>query len=73
MTTKPGNKTFLSTKNLTDDKLDIFSFKMINAKNTIVEFFFTKHTFFPQIPILINKENSPDIPLATIWNYSTKK
>ena len=76
VTIKPGDKTFLSTKNLTDDKLDtpyIGAFKMLNVKNTTVELFLPDTKIFPKFHASLIKKTPPDTPLTTTWNYSTKE
>ena len=73
---KPGDKTFLSTKNLTDDKLDtpyIRAFKIVNVKNTTVELFLPDTRIFPKFHVSLIKKAPPDTPLTTTWNYSTKE
>ena len=60
---KPKNKTFFSTKNLTDDRFDTFyikAFKMMNMKNTTVELFLFDTIFSPQIPRFVDKKNSTE-------------
>ena len=76
VTIKPGDKAFLFTKNLTNDKLDtpyIKAFKIIKVKNTTVELFLPDTRTFPKYYVSLIKKTLPDTPLATIWNYSTKK
>ena len=73
---KPGDKALLSTKNLTDDKLNtpyIGAFKMVNVKNTTVELFLPNTKNFPKFHVSLIKKTPPNTPLATTWNYSTKK
>ena len=73
---KPGDKKFLSTKNLTNDKLDtpyIGTFKIINVKNTTVELFLPNTKIFPKFHVFWIKKTPPNTPLTTIWNYSPKK
>ena len=73
---KPGDKALLSTKNLTNDKLDtpyIKAFKMVNVKNTTVELSLPDTRIFPEFHAFLIKKAPPDIPLATVWNYSTKE
>ena len=73
---KPGDKTLLSTKNLTDDKLDtpyIGAFKMLNVKNTTVELSLPDTRIFPKFHASLIKKALPDTPLITTWNYSTKE
>ena len=72
VTIKPGNKTFLSTKILTDDKLDtpyIKTFKIVNVKNTTVELSLPNTRIFHASLI---KKTPPNTPLATTWNYQKK-
>ena len=67
---------FLSTKNLTDDKLNtpyIGAFKIINVKNTTVELFLPDTKIFPKFHAFLIKKTPPDTPLTTTWNYSTKE
>ena len=48
---KPKDKTFLSTKKLTNDKLDtpyIGTFKIINVKNTTIELSLPDTKIFPK-------------------------
>ena len=76
ITIKPGDKTFLSTKKLTNDKLDtpyIRAFKIVNVKNTTVELSLPDTRIFPKFHASLIKKAPPNTPLATIWNYSTKK
>ena len=76
VTIKPGDKTLLSTKNLTDDKLDtpyIKAFRIVNVKNTTVELFLPDTRIFPKFHAFLIKKTPPDTPLTTIWNYSTKE
>ena len=75
VTIKPGNKAFLSTKNLINDKLDtpyIKAFKIINVKNTTVELSLPD-TNFQKFHAFLIKKVLPDTSLATIWNYSIKE
>ena len=58
---KPGDKTLLSTRHLTNDKLDtpyIGAFRMLNVKNTHNRIILTKHVNFPKIPRVFDKESS---------------
>ena len=51
VTIKPGDKALLSTKNLTNDKLDtpyIGAFKILNVKNTTVELSLPDTKIFPK-------------------------
>ena len=76
VTIKPGDKTLLSTKNLTDDKLDtpyIGAFKMLNVKNTTIELFLPDTKIFPKFHVSLIKKTPPDTPLITTWNYLTKE
>ena len=76
VTIKPRDKTLLSTKNLTNDKLDtlyIGTFKMLNVKNTTVELSLPDTKIFPKFHASLIKKAPPDTPLTTIWNYSTKE
>ena len=76
VTIKPGDKTLLSTKKLTNDKLDtpyIGAFKMVNVKNTTVELSLPDTKIFPKFHASLIKKNPPDTPLITTWNYSTKE
>ena len=76
VTIKPGDKTLLSTKNLTDNKLDtpyIGTFKMLNVKNTTVELSLPDTKIFPKFHAFLIKKTAPDTPLTTTWNYSTKE
>ena len=76
VTIKPGDKTLLSTKNLTDDKLNtlyIGAFKILNVKNTTVELSLPNTKIFPKFHASLIKKTSPDTPLTTTWNYSTKE
>ena len=76
VTIKPGDKTLLSTKNLTNDKLDtpyIGKFKMLNVKNTTVELSLPDTKIFPKFHASLIKKAPPDIPFTTTWNYSTKE
>ena len=69
VTIKPGDKTFLSTRNLTNDKLDtpyIGAFKMVNVKNPTVELSLPNTNFFPKFHASLIKKNPPDTPLITI-------
>ena len=73
---KPGDKVLLSTRNLTDNKLDtpyIGAFRMLNVKNTTVELSLPDTIIFPKFHASLIKKVPPDIPLTTTWNYSTKK
>ena len=73
---KPKDKTLLSTKNLTNDKLDtpyIGAFKILNVKNTTIELFLPDTRIFPKFHAFLIKKTPPDTPLTTTWNYSTKK
>ena len=48
---RPGDKAFLSTKNLTNDKFDtpyIRAFRMVNVKNTTVELSLPDTRIFPK-------------------------
>ena len=76
VTIKPGDKALLSTKNLTNDKLDtpyIRAFKIVNVKNTTVELSLPDTRIFPKFHAFLIKKTPPDTPLATTWNYSTKE
>ena len=76
VTIKPGDKTLLSTKNLTDDKLDtpyIKAFKIVNVKNTTIELSLPDTRIFPKFHAFLIKKAPPDTPLTTNWNYSTKE
>ena len=76
VTIKPGDKTLLSTKNLTDDKLDtpyIKAFKIVNVKNTTVELSLPDTRIFPKFHASLIKKAPPNTPLTTTWNYSIKK
>ena len=76
VTIKPKDKTLLSTRNLTNDKLDtpyIGAFKILNIKNTTVELSLPDTNFFSKFHAFLIKKTSPDTPLATTWNYSTKE
>ena len=76
VTIKPGDKVLLSTKNLTNDKLDtpyIRAFKIVNVKNTTVELSLPDTRIFPKFHASLIKKAPPDTPLATTWNYSTKE
>ena len=76
VTIKPGDKTLLSTRNQTGDKLDtpyIGAFKMVNVKNTTVELSLPDTRIFPKFHASLIKKAPPDTPLVTTWNYSTKK
>ena len=76
VTIKPKDKALLSTKNLTDDKLDtpyIRAFKIVNVKNTTVELFLPDTRIFPKFHAFLIKKAPPDTPLTTTWNYSTKE
>ena len=76
VTIKPGDKTLLSTKNLTDDKLNtpyVGAFKILNVKNTTIELALPDTKIFPKFHAFLIKKAPPDIPLVTTWNYSTKK
>ena len=76
VTIKPGDKTLLSTKNLTDDKLDtpyIGAFRMLNVKNTTVELSLPDTRIFLKFHVSLKKKAPPDTPLIITWNYSTKK
>ena len=76
VTIKPGDKALLSTKNLTNDKLDtpyIGAFKMVNVKNTTVEQSLPDTKYFPKFHASLIKKAPPDTPLITTWNYSTKE
>ena len=76
VTIKPGDKALLSTKNLTNDKLDtpyIGTFRMLNVKNTTVELSLPDTKIFPKFHTFLIKKTPPDTPLAITWNYSTKK
>ena len=76
VTIKPGDKTLLSTKNLTNDKLDtpyIKIFKIVNVKNTMVELSLPDTRIFPKFYASLIKKAPPDTPLTTTWNYSTKE
>ena len=73
---KLGDKALLSTRNLTNDKLDtpyIGAFKILNVKNTTVELSLPDTKIFPKFHASLIKKVPPDIPLTTTWNYSTKK
>ena len=73
---KPGNKTLLFIKNLTNDKLNtpyIGAFKMVNVKNTTVELSLPDTKIFPKFHASLIKKAPPDTPLARTWNYSTKE
>ena len=73
---KPKNKTFLSTRNLTNDKLDtlyIGTFRILNVTNTTVELSLPDTKIFLKFYASLIKKIPPDTPLATTWNYSTKK
>ena len=76
VTIKPGDKTFLSTKNLTDDKLDtpyIKAFRIVGVKNTTVELSLPDTRIFPKFHASLIKKAPPNTPLVTTWDYSTKK
>ena len=76
VTIKPGDKTFLFTRNLTNDKLNtpyIGAFKMVNVKNITVELFLPDTKFFPKFHAFLIKKIPSDTPLTTTWNYSTKE
>ena len=76
VTIKPRDKTFLSTKKLTNDKLDtpyIGTFKILNVKNTTVELFLPDTKILPKFHAFLIKNAPPDTPLTITWNYSTKK
>ena len=76
VTIKPGDKTFLSTKNLTDNKLDtpyIKTFRVVNVKNTTVELSLPDTRIFPKFHASLIKKAPPDTPLTMIWNYLTKE
>ena len=76
VTIKPGNKALLSTKNLTNDKLDtpyIRAFKIVNVKNTTIELSLPDTRIFPKFHAFLIKKTPPDTPLVTSWNYSTKE
>ena len=76
VTIKPGDKTLLSTKNLTNDKLDTpytGTFRMVNVKNTTVELSLPDTKKIPKFYASLIKKAPPDTPLATTWNYSTKE
>ena len=76
ITIKPGNKALLSTRNLTNDKLDtpyIKAFTIVNVKNTTVELSLPDTRIFPKFHASLIKKAPPDTPLTTIWNYSTKE
>ena len=76
ITIKPGDKTLLSTKNLTNDKLNtpyIKAFKIVNVKNTTVELALPDTRIFPKFHASFIKKAPPDTPLATTWNYSIKE
>ena len=76
VTIKPGDKAFLSTKNLTNDKLNtpyLVAFKILNVKNTTVELSLPNTKFFPKFHAFLIKKTPPDTSLATTWNYSIKK
>ena len=76
VTIKPKDKAFLSTRNLTDDKLDtpyIGAFKMLNVKNTTVELSLPDIKIFPKFHASLIKKAPPDTPLTITWNYSTKE
>ena len=76
VTIKPGDKALLSTKNLTDDKLDTFyikAFKIIKVKNTTVELSLPDTRIFPKFHAFLIKKAPPNTPLITTWNYSTKE
>ena len=68
ITIKPGDKAFLSTKNLTNDKLDtpyIRAFKIVNVKNTTVELSLPDTRIFPKFYAFLIKKAPPDTPLTT--------
>ena len=76
VTIKPGDKTFLSTKNLINNKLDtpyIGAFKILNVKNTTIELFLPNTKIFPKFHVSLIKKTPPDTSLTTTWNYSTKE
>ena len=76
VTTKPKNKTLLSIKNLTNDKLDtpyIGAFRVLNIKNVTVELSLPDTKIFPIFHAFFIKKTPPDTPLTTTWNYSTKE
>ena len=76
VTIKPKDKALLSTRNLTNDKLDtpyIGAFKMLNVKNTTVELALPDTRIFPKFHASLIKKAPPDTPLTTTWNYLTKK
>ena len=76
VTIKPKNKTLLSTRNLTNDKLDtpyIGAFKILNVKNTTVELSLPDTKIFLKFHASLIKKAPPDTPLTTTWNYSTKE
>ena len=76
VTIKPGDKALLSTRNLTNDKLDIpyiGAFKILNVKNTTVELSLPDTKIFSKFHASLIKKAPPDTPLITTWNYSTKE
>ena len=76
VTIKPGNKALLSTRNLTDNKLDtpyIGAFRVLNVKNITVELSLPDTKIFPKFHAFLIKKIPPDTPLTTTWNYSTKE
>ena len=76
VTIKPRDKVLLSTRKLTNDKLDtpyIGAFKILNVKNTTVELFLPNTKIFPKFHASLIKKAPLDTPLTTTWNYSTKE
>ena len=73
---KPGDKTLLSTRNLTNDKLDtpyIGAFRMLNVKNITVELFLPDTRNFPKFHAFLIKKVPPHTPLSTTWNCLIKE
>ena len=74
VTVKPGDKAYLDTKNLTNDKLDrpfIGPFEVKSVRNTTVELALPETKIFPKFHASLVKKAPQGVPLCTSWAFST--